>query len=466
MQRKRTLWLALAANALFMPAAVLAQPTYAPVSVTGFTDDVVANGTGTAISSTTNDVDGGAANNRFCFMAADFMNPAGAMPTVYLPTGGLITSVATATPGLTFQLAPYTGNNSLRIRGVGQGSLTLATPKAAQEVYVLAVSGNQASTVTMTVNFTDNTTEVFTAQTVADWFGGSGFAIQGIGRVNRDNDAIQNNTTDPRLYQLRLTIPAASYTKQIQSVAFDKTSSTGTLNVMAISVAEAPAPLLNDEPCGALALNNATALSGTTVNATTSQQNGITFPICTPAAAPKDVWFSIAPTTSTLSLSLTGTAAGMVRLYTAADCAAGAFSLVGCRAATASNVGFPAPVTFTGLTPGTTYYVAVSGYGSTDPGGVFSLTATSVLASRAQADTEALVVYPNPSHGSALTLRLSGVVAARQATLFNSLGQPVRHLALTGAVGASLPTQGLAAGLYTLRVEAGPQVLTRKVMLE
>lgn len=166
--------------------------------------------------------------------------------------------------------------------------------------------------------------------------------------MNRDNNAIQNNTTDPRLYQLRLPIPAASYTKQVQRVEFNKTSTTGTLNVMAITVTAPPAPLLNDEPCGALPLPNATTLSGTNVNATTSSQSGITFPICAPSAAPKDVWFSVIPTTNTLSLSLTGTAAGMVRLYTATDCATGSFVLVGCRAATASNVGFTSPVTFTG----------------------------------------------------------------------------------------------------------------------
>jgi len=458
--------LLLAGSGLLAGPVAQAQTTYAPVMVTGFNADVVANGSGTAISSTTNDVDGGAANNRFCFMAPDFVNPAGASPTVYLPATGTITSVNTSTPGLAFQLAPYTGNNSLRIQGVGNGSLVLGNARPAQEVYVLAVSGNQASTVTMTVNFSDNTSEVFAAQTVADWFAGSGFAIQGIGRVNRDNNAIQNNTTDPRLYQLRLTLPASSYTKQVQSVDFNKTSTTGTLNVMAISITAPPAPLLNDDPCGAVPLANATAASGTTVNATTSAQNGITFPICTPAAAPKDVWFSVAPTTNMLSLNLTGAAAGMVRLYTAADCATGSFALVDCRAAAASNVGFTGPVTFGGLTPGTTYYISVSGYGSADPGGAFSLTATSVLGSRAQAETEALVVYPNPSHGGALTLRLSGVVGAGQAALVNGLGQVVRQLVLTNTASGSLPTQGLAAGVYTLRVAAGTQVLTRKVVLE
>jgi hypothetical protein len=446
-------------------SAALAQTTYSPVSLTGFTADVVANGSGTAISSTSNDVDGGTLNNRFCFMAPDFVNPAGASPTVYLPATGLINSVATGATSLSFQLAPYTANNSLRIGGMGTGTLTFGTPQAAQEVYLLAVSGNMASTVTVTVTFTDMSTEVFANQTVNDWFGGTGFAIQGIGRVNRDNNAIQNNSTDPRLYQLRLTLPASSYTKSIQSVSFNKTSTIGTLNVMAISISAPPAPLLNDEPCGALALTSGTALSGTNANATTSTQNGINFPICTPSILPKDVWFSITPTTSTLSLALTGAAAGMARLYTAPDCATGPFSLVGCQAATASNVGFTAPVVFTGLTPGTRYYLTISGYGSSDVTGAFGITAT-VLASHAQAETDALVVYPNPSHDGHLTLRLQHPTGPGHATLLNALGQPVRFLKLGSGSEQRLPTQGLAAGVYTLRVQLGAEVLTRKVVLE
>ncbi|WP_460616742.1 fibronectin type III domain-containing protein [Hymenobacter ruber] len=210
-----------------------AQAGFTPVTVTGFTADIVANGTGTVMSSTTSDMDGGAVNSRFAFVAPNFVSPTGATPTSSLPATGLINSVATS--GLSFQLASYSANNSLRIAATGSGTLTLATPQSAGEIYFLASSGNGASTVTVTVTFTDQTTQVFAGQTVADWFAGSGFAIQGISRVNYDNNTIENSTTDPRLYQIRLALAAGNYTKQIQSIGFAKTSTTGVLNVMAIS---------------------------------------------------------------------------------------------------------------------------------------------------------------------------------------------------------------------------------------
>src|SRR4051812_9128058 len=105
---------------------VRAQAGYVPVAVTGFTADVVANGAGPVSASTTADVDGGPVNSRFAFMAPTFVNPAGSSPFVSLPATGLIPSATTS--GLSFQLAAYTGNNSLRIPGTGTGTLTLATP--------------------------------------------------------------------------------------------------------------------------------------------------------------------------------------------------------------------------------------------------------------------------------------------------------------------------------------------------
>ncbi|WP_201982906.1 fibronectin type III domain-containing protein [Hymenobacter rubidus] len=220
--------------ALGLGASLQAQAGFTPVTVTGFTADIVANGTGTVISTTTSDMDGGNVNTRYAFMAPNYVSPTGATPTVSLPATGLINSVATS--GLSFQLASYSANNSLRIASTGSGTLSLTTPQASGEVYFLASSGNGASTVTVTVTFTDATTQVFTGQTVADWFGGTGFAIQGIGRVNYDNNTIENNTTDPRLYQIRLPLLPANYTKLVQSIGFAKTSTTGTLNVMAVSL--------------------------------------------------------------------------------------------------------------------------------------------------------------------------------------------------------------------------------------
>lgn len=209
---------------------------YSPVAVTGYTADVVAEGTGAVLALTTNDVDGANYN----FMAAGYTNPANVTTTRGLPANGIINTVVAATPGLSYQLAPYTANNSLRIAGINNATLTFATPTAAEKVYVLATSGSGTSPTTITINFANNTTQVFT-QTVADWYGATGFAMTGLGRVNKTDNGIDNNTTNPRLYQYELSITSANFNNPIQSITFAKTTTGGVLNVMGISVKTPPA---------------------------------------------------------------------------------------------------------------------------------------------------------------------------------------------------------------------------------
>ena len=78
------------------------------------------------------------------------------------------------------------------------------------------------------------------------------------------------------------------------------------------------------------------------------------------------------------------------------------------------------------------------------------------------------MVYPNPSATGELTVQWAGAsAAAARATLYNSLGQAVRQHTLSRlAAGEVLPVRGLAAGLYTLLVQQGGQLLTQQVVLE
>ncbi|RAK65955.1 T9SS type A sorting domain-containing protein [Hymenobacter edaphi] len=228
---------------LGLPGLARAQATYTQISLTGFNQDVIANGSGAATTSTTYDLDGsnGAA---FVLMAPNFVNPSGAAPTRSLPANGVITSAVTT--GVTYQLAPYTGNNDLRIpltgsSTAGTGTLTFASPRAANTIYVLVTSGAAPSTVTPTVTFTDGTTQVFTSQTVLDWFDGANPVVMGLGRVGRTAaSGIENLTTNPRLYQMTLPIAAANQSKLVQSISFNKTSTTGVLNVLAATVLDVP----------------------------------------------------------------------------------------------------------------------------------------------------------------------------------------------------------------------------------
>ena len=78
-------------------------------------------------------------------------------------------------------------------------------------------------------------------------------------------------------------------------------------------------------------------------------------------------------------------------------------------------------------------------------------------------------LFPNPAH-HAFVVQLPGVagVATVQAELLNALGQVVRRQsAALPANGVTLPIDatGLAAGVYTLRLQAGTTVLAKRVIL-
>jgi hypothetical protein len=138
----------------------------------------------------------------------------------------------------------------------------------------------------------------------------------------------------------------------------------------------------NDDPCGAepLALTNAPA-SGNNTGSSTSLQAGVdtSLPACGLATAPRDVWYIMtgaAAPNNAIVFTVDGAPAGLVRVYESTDCASGPFRLVFCQGAGASNTGFSGtPFTMTNVVPGRTYYVAVSGYGSSDANGAFTIAA-------------------------------------------------------------------------------------------
>ncbi|RZL09082.1 MAG: hypothetical protein EOO62_14415, partial [Hymenobacter sp.] len=237
MQRPFTRFGYLLASLLGLGRLAAAQTVYVPVEVTGYTADVIANGTGTVASSTTATVDRGIPTVRWCFANTTFVNPAGVRPTLALPANGLINSITTT--GLTFQMAPATANNSLRIDGAGSGTLTLTTPQSCSEVVALATEGNGSTAPKVfTVTFTDGTTQVFPSIVVPDWFATTGAtpAIIVGSRVSYADNSVDNATTNPRIFEVHLNLAVANYAKQVQSVSVSKTSTDPVLNVMGISL--------------------------------------------------------------------------------------------------------------------------------------------------------------------------------------------------------------------------------------
>ena len=259
--------------------------TYTPLTLTGYNHDVIAEGTGSTLNLTTNDVDG-AVGTGYVFAPAGYANPAGDTPASRgivnpLPNNGLITSIATTTSGLTFQLASYTGNNVLRVPATGntgtgtgatpgpdQATLGLASPVAAGTVYALVTGGGGAlgSNVNVTLTFTDGTTQAFTGQSISDWFtpGTATAAYRGFGRVGRTAASVIDpaSSTTPNLYQLTFAVAAGNVNKPISAITFGKTSTaTGVINVFAVSVAPTSGvPACSGTPTAGTATSSASSV--------------------------------------------------------------------------------------------------------------------------------------------------------------------------------------------------------------
>lgn len=205
---------------------------YQTVPLTGFNHDVVANIAGNALGSSTIAYD----QSDYVFMS-DTYNPSG----THLPATGLVNSAVASTPGLTFQLAPYTANNDLRLTSNQTGTLTFVTPTQTKDLYILGSTGQGFSNANITVTFTDNTTQSFSTINFQDWFNGSDYAIKGMGRVVRSTNAISNDTNNPRIYQVKLSLLQANYYKFIQSVSFTNiVTTTAVLNIMAMTITPPP----------------------------------------------------------------------------------------------------------------------------------------------------------------------------------------------------------------------------------
>ncbi|MBH8568116.1 carbohydrate-binding protein [Microvirga sp. STS02] len=122
------------------------------------------------------------------------------------------------------------------------------------------------------------------------------------------------------------------------------------------------------------------------------------------------------------------------------------------------------------LATGTTYALTLAT--ATSGTGRFSLVLrpATVTAARAELSAATVSLYPNPAHGS-FTVLLPPLAGQREvrATLLNALGQAVltRTIGLNAAgATAEFQTSALAAGMYTLRLQAEGQTLTKRVVLE
>jgi hypothetical protein len=218
--------------------------TYVSVKVSGFNQDIIAEGAGgtdRARATTNTTFDDVTQTGDNVMYSKDFRgnNNLSSPPPFGLPDDGKINSLNLI--GAVYQLAPYNQNNALVIKNQnGSGTLVLETPGAFTKIAFLGASANGDSQFDLVLNFSDgtNTTAQFT---VRDWFFGTPFAINNIGRVQRTDtlghtaDNFTHSGDNPRLYDDQLTLNPPFNSKLLTSITITKTSSGGRTAIFAIN---------------------------------------------------------------------------------------------------------------------------------------------------------------------------------------------------------------------------------------
>jgi hypothetical protein len=333
------------------------------VPVTGFNNDIVANGTGLTNTVSTGALPGvtqptigvdGNGPGAYSFIDATYKWYSGsAAPTCFLPTGGAIPSALTS--GLTYQLQDYSSNNALTIASntysgsvwPTSGSVDLVTPASYGKLFVLyeSVLNTTGPSITATITFTDLSTQVFAGNTVVNWFTNTGVAYTPT--ISRAQNAAPGNPggctagTGPFLFQLQLPLSPANFSKTVQSISFNWSAPTGAavntvdyFHVLAVG-GQAACVVPVDQPSSlSLSSPNGTTISGSFTAAGSSPSGYLTVAYPTGSA----VTSPVSGTTYVVGNSL------------------GLGKVVGVGASTSFNA--------TGLYPGITYDIYVYSYNS------------------------------------------------------------------------------------------------------
>ncbi|HTO16014.1 MAG TPA: T9SS type A sorting domain-containing protein [Edaphocola sp.] len=203
--------------------------TLTPVSLGQFNADVIANGVGTVLSSTNNDVD----NANYCLIAANYQTTSSsALPTsASLPLNRIIQNGFRK-----YRLEDYSENNSLRqLVSTSNASVRLLAPKRAIKVYLLGISGSGISNFDAIVHFADGTTQT-QAMSFPDWYATTGnIVVSGVGRINKTNNGIE--APGPKLFDSAVSITTLNQNKQIDSITIHRTGTqNGISNILAVSI--------------------------------------------------------------------------------------------------------------------------------------------------------------------------------------------------------------------------------------
>lgn len=282
---------------LLTTAGSVAQ-TYAPVPITGFNVDGIAESGTNAAAVTNTDLD---LSTNLLYSAA-FAAANTSLGATGLPNSGTLVNGSR-----TYQLQPYTGNNIFYLSaGAAQpntlsaGTISLTTPARYSNISLLMFSTEGNSVVDVILNFTDGTSLGIGTFTLLDWFDGAGSVFSGFGRTKRLTAGPYTPdgppTNNPRMYPVDIAFSCAYKQKLLSTITLTYMSGStaaSRLCVMALSGA-AYTPL---------------AVTGTPANATCGKANGNIALSTTGSATPYTYAWNTSPvqTTATASNLTAGT---------------------------------------------------------------------------------------------------------------------------------------------------------------
>lgn len=222
------------------------------LAATGWTQDIVINGTANYNTSVTSTMDNGLGNiqNWTWVEAGTYLNSSGTAQTFQ----GLNSSVYTSLTGVgTFQFQPFTANNALFLTttvtspavAATSGTLTLTTPQSLSYFALYGATANGPSAATVVFTFTDNSTS--STYTIAsgtgigsDWFTVNSTRAVNVGARSslRSEDSYSRlfyqENTNIGISESVISLNSVDAAKTIASVTVTNTGG-GKMAIMAIS---------------------------------------------------------------------------------------------------------------------------------------------------------------------------------------------------------------------------------------
>ncbi len=202
-----------------------------PISLSGYNQDCIANGTGTVAQTTTVTLD-----SYYDFYTQSYYGDGTGLPD----SGSFLSSYDGTT---NFQFANYSSNNVLLLfesgQGTDSGTLSLTTPDAYTNLQFLADGFNGGHSFNYTLNFADGS-QTTGSLTANDNFDNSGpIAYYAFGRANAITNSEEYDGGPPYLFQYGVTLSQADSMKSLKSVTFTNNDTNGngydTVGIWAIS---------------------------------------------------------------------------------------------------------------------------------------------------------------------------------------------------------------------------------------